>query len=278
METSLTSPSRTAPILAGSMPLFGMGRSHSGNPRGMHFDTPDGQGGTGGGGSGGQGGGTGDGGTGGTGGEGGGGAVVFSAEQQTVLNKAIADAVGRATSPLKQKLDAYEKADAERQKKGGGEGDKGGKEGSERQVAESVLQQQLADRDAKHADEIKKLSEQITTMRNRDKRAAVVNAAAKANAIDPSDVAALVDTAIDFDGDSLVVKGEDGAIVYSGAKPMSVEEFVGAFLAKKPHLVKSSGITGGGSGGDGNKQPAGDGKQKDSMSKISNGLKGLHRR
>jgi hypothetical protein len=275
MKTSQTLNNRPAPLLAGSMPFLGMGRSHSGNPRGMHFDTPDGQGGTGGGGTGG----TGDGGTGGTGGTGGGEGgtggtpAAFTPEQQAVLNKAIADATGRAVAPYKQKLEAYEKAEAERNAKKGGEGDKGGKE--ERQVAESVLQQQLADRDTKHADEIKKLNETITAMRNRDKRAAIVNAASKANAIDPGDVADLVASTVDFDGDSLVVRGEDGSIVYSGAKPMSVEEYVGSFLTKKPHLVKSSGITGGGAGGDGTKQPAGGDKPTTGLGKISAGLKKL---
>lgn len=76
------------------------------------------------------------------------------------------------------------------------------------------------------------------------KRAAIVQAASDANAVDPSDVFLLLERSVEFDEQTgqLVVLGEQGQRLAT-----SVKDHVAAWLQTKPHHVRAAGGTGGNS-------------------------------
>jgi hypothetical protein len=94
------------------------------------------------------------------------------------------------------------------------------------------------------------LANTVNQYRTKEKAAALVDAAAKAKAVDPGVVAKLcADSVGHDDAGNLVVLSADGTPKLNAkGNPMSPQEFVSTFIAENPFLAAPSGTSGGGSG------------------------------
>lgn len=121
------------------------------------------------------------------------------------------------------------------------------------------LDEQLVKRDAewkskldaalKERDDARTGADQVRRdYQHKERHAALVNAAAKVKAIDPQIVAQLTADGIDFaDDGSLFVKGDGAPRINAKGNPMSLDEFVSAYVAERQFLVQGSGTQGAGS-------------------------------
>ena len=184
-------------------------------------------------------------------------AVEFSNDQQQLLEAKINEAFGRGAAKAERELTA-KIAELESQLKAKAEQPKA--ESAGKSYSDDDLKKAIAARETElkglleqtQKDSQTKLSaaeQRIAALLDKDKTAAIVTAAAKANAIDPSDVVALVGGMVHHGDDgSLVVLNEQGQPkLGKNGDPMTVEDFVATYLAAKPHLVRGANTGGAGS-------------------------------
>lgn len=98
-------------------------------------------------------------------------------------------------------------------------------------------------------DRIDALSKQVMNLLGEKKRGAVISAASRANAVDPEIVAQLVESFVDFDDENAIFfKDAKGEARYgSKGDYLTADEFISEFLDGKPYLRKSGATPGGGS-------------------------------
>lgn len=108
----------------------------------------------------------------------------------------------------------------------------------------------LADKDGEHAKERDALTKRIESLLTNAKKAALVDAAAKAKALDPQVVATLVgDQVVVGEGDALQVVDEQGRPrLDSKGNALGLEGLVAEFLESKPFLRAGANTPGAGSG------------------------------
>jgi hypothetical protein len=115
-----------------------------------------------------------------------------------------------------------------------------------------------------YTEKLSKLTEELRRDRVRSK---LVSAAAAAGAIDPEDIADLLEKRVKFDSEKLeisVLKEDLESEALNGdGDPLSIEDLVGGFLTKKKHLARAADGEGGGAKGGKSKSNAGQ-EKKDS--------------
>lgn len=122
---------------------------------------------------------------------------------------------------------------------------------------QAELQQLLAQKDEEYKPKLMAAEERVAKLLEKERSAAIIGAAAKANAIDPEDVALLVGrfVAHDEDGNVVVLNERGSNRLNAKGEPMSVEEFVKSFVDSKPHLKRGSNTPGVGSTTDNTRDP-----------------------
>lgn len=103
--------------------------------------------------------------------------------------------------------------------------------------------------------ELADLGEQLTRI-HVDK--ALLAAASQAKAINPQQIVMLLKGSVHYDRqtDSVEIR-ENGSPLYKGGRPVTLDQFVGDFLAANPHFLPA-GPSGGGAAGDGGRAASGD--------------------
>lgn len=205
--------------------------------------------------------------------------VNFSAEQQTWLEKKLNEMFARgAEKGEKTWKEKYEALEAENAKLKAGPDDKKaddkGKGDGEKTYTQADVAALLAKKDEEFNPKLTAAEQKVTALMARDRHAEIVTAAVKAKAIDPEDIAILVGQHIQHDEDGkIVVANEKGqARLNSKGDPMTVEEFVTAFVNSKPHLKQGANTSGAGSNTNNNGNT--DTKNMRPVDKIASGLKG----
>lgn len=216
-------------------------------------------------------------------------AVEFSAPQQAKVQELIDGTYAKAAAKTEAKFKAeMEKLQAEIEKLKGGDGkdgdkgDKGGDKGDKTYTKEQV-DQALAQAEERHeiklkaeAEARKSAEEKATNLLVKDRQAAIISAAAKANAINPDEIVLLTGHQIahDEEGNIIVLNDKGGARLGPKGDPLTVEEFIRDFIEKRPNHKKGSG-TGGAGSDTGNRQSGDSSTPKTPRDKIKAGLKVL---
>lgn len=216
--------------------------------------------------------------------------VSFDAAQQAKVQELIDATYAKAAAKTEAKVKGeLEKLQAELEKLKGGEngGEKPGDKtkdadkGGEKTYTKEQLDRLLADADERHSAKLKVEAEKVTVAEERalkllekDRTAAIVSAAAKAQAIDPEEVAALTlrHVAHDDEGNITVLNEKGGARLGPKGDPLTVEEFIRDWIEKRPHHKRGSGTGGAGSGTDGKPGQA-DLAKLTPVERIARGLK-----
>lgn len=216
-------------------------RRHTPNPIGLHFDDDEGAG----------------------GGNDDEEEPEFTPAQQKKLNKLIDEAhakgMNKGSAKLQKELDAIKQKMLDDAKK------TGGKDGKDAKFTQEDL-------NAAISEALKEPSEKLTEMQKREeaskakeRNAAIISAASKADAVNPTQLAKLVaDNVVhDEDGEIVVLRDNGKPWLSKKGEPITVDDFVLEFLADKAnaHLKKGSGKAGSGSSsqnnGKGSKTPQG---------------------
>lgn len=175
----------------------------------------------------------------------------FTPEQQAKLQELINDAFGKGASKAEKAQAArIQQLEAELAKlKTPKPQDKPQDKPEGKTYTQAELQELLAQRDEEYKPKLTAAEERVTKLLEKERSAAIIGAAAKANAIDPEDVALLVGRFVTHDEDgSVVVLGERGTPrLNAKGESMSVEEFVKSYVDSKPHLKRGSNTPGVGS-------------------------------
>lgn len=196
--------------------------------------------------------------------------VSFSADQQAKVQEIVDSTYAKAAAKTEAKVKAeMAQLQAEITKLKGDGGDKGdpkpgekpkGDGKDEKTYTKDQLEQTL--RQAEERWEVKlgaetkaktDAEERALKLLEKDRRATIVSAAAKALAIDPEEVADLTlrHVAHDDEGGIIVLNEKGGARLGPKGDPLTVEEFVRDWVEKRPHHKRGSGTGGAGSGTDG---------------------------
>lgn len=171
--------------------------------------------------------------------------VEFTHEQQVKLNELINQAHGKAYGKAQKehsdKIAALEAQIAKLTAKPDKTEKQGYDEDAVRKLVDGVR--------AEYEPQVKGYQDQIGKLMGHQRNAAIVSAAARANAVDPDVVASLMGDRVGFDDEhGLIVIGSNGQPeLNSKAAPKSVEEAVREFLDAKPYLKKASNSGGAGS-------------------------------
>ena len=197
------------------------------------------------------------GGSGGAGGSGGGApqdskpGAEFTPEQQAKLQELINDAFGKGASKAeKAQATRIQELEAELAKfKNQKPQDKPEEKPEGKVYTQAEVQELLAKRDEEFKPKLTAAEERVAKLLEKERSAAIIGAAAKANAIDPEDVALLVGryVAHDEDGNVVVLNERGSTRLNSKGDPMTVEEFVKSFVDTKPHLKRGANTPGVGS-------------------------------
>lgn len=173
---------------------------------------------------------------------------TFTREDLEAIVQKRIDAAKRATRDevlRRYNLSESDRAELEQARKDRAEAER--RKLEEKGQYEAAIKARLDAKDAEWApkyDEVKSKADKATS---RLERAMIDNAllaaAAKSNAIDPGDVAALLRGRVKLseDLDGVVVYDANGVPAYApGGAEMTVEQLVQSFLATKPHLVRAT--------------------------------------
>ena len=168
--------------------------------------------------------------------------VIFTAEQQSVVEKIVDQAHVRAKASatkeaaamidaLKAEIaDANEKASASASKKNTDQSD--------------ATAKQIAEMNEKHKDELAARDVQIKRAADSNKQAKIYAAISKHDVMDIADVAKLVSGNIALDENEVpIILDETGNTridVNENGAPMTIETFMGEWLNERPHFLKSS--------------------------------------
>lgn len=181
-----------------------------------------------------------------------GGAITFATQDE--LDEFLEKRIGRTRRTYDKQIDDLTKEVEKLKGKGGKDAQQGAQgqqaQGNERTYTQAELQELIAKRDEEYTPKLKAAEDRVSKLLEKERSAAIISAAARANAIDPEDVSLLVGRHVSHDEDgALVVLNEKGTPrLNSKGEPLSVEEFVKAFVESKPHLKRGSGTSGAGSG------------------------------
>lgn len=101
------------------------------------------------------------------------------------------------------------------------------------------------------SEEVEKLKAELEGLKHERKTAALLRAVSRHNVVDAEEVVELLRNRIGTDDSgSLMVVGETGAArINNAGQPVSVEEYVGRWLAERPHHLRTSAGSGSGSTG-----------------------------
>lgn len=181
------------------------------------------------------------------------GKIEFTPSQQTFLEKRINEAYrkgaektegklnGRITE-LSNALEALKNAKPEAGKKPEGEGEKTYSQAEVKKLIEEALKEPT--------EKLTAAETKAKALLSKDRESAIVAAAGKANvAGDYREFAILVDRFVIHDDEGKLMVTEDGNTPKLNSKgdPVSVDEFVKAYVDARPHLKKGTGIAGAGS-------------------------------
>ncbi len=176
----------------------------------------------------------------------------FTPEQQAKLQELINDAFGKGASKAeKAQASKIQQLEAELAKlKTPKPQDKPQDKPEGKVYTQAELQDLLNQKDQEYKPKLTAAEERVAKLLDKERLASIISAAAKANAIDPDDVALLVGRFVTHDDDGkVIVLNEHGnaARLNSKGDPMSVEEFVKSFVDGKPHLKRGANTPGVGS-------------------------------
>lgn len=168
--------------------------------------------------------------------------VIFTADQQAVVEKIVDQAHVRAKASatkeaagmieaLKAEIaDANEKANATASKKTTDQSD--------------ATAKQIAEMNERHKTELAERDVQIKKAAYANKQAKIFAAISKHDVMDIADVAALVAGNVDLDeNEVLIIKDETGNTridVNENGAPMTIDTYIGEWLNERPHFLKSS--------------------------------------
>jgi len=115
---------------------------------------------------------------------------------------------------------------------------------------QEALDSLLADRDAKHSEELAKLTDQVGNLKGKDKENALLMAIGKHDTINPEHIMRLIggNVNIDESGNPIVVDDNGQPKLNTDLKPMALSEYVTSWLADNPNFLKGSGGGGGSQG------------------------------
>ena len=138
-------------------------------------------------------------------------------------------------------------------------------------ISKEELEKLLEQKDKEYSEKEKTLSEKLNSLSSQKKTAAIINAAAKLNAINPEVVAKLcADTVkIDESGNIFIANENGNPIVGTDGKELTIDKHVESFLKENEYLVKPSGTQGAGSNTQGGGQSAGNNVSLDNLATMS---------
>ena len=175
--------------------------------------------------------------------------MEFTAEQQTFIDGLIKDAYTKAFTKAQANMTddiatAVTKAETKFQSK---------LTASEKKVQElelAVASKNNTDNTA-YNERIAKIEGKFKKAAERASKGDLESAAAKFNAVNPSQAAVLLraHTVTDEDGNLTVINADGKPRNDESNKPMTLEALAAEFLKANPHLVNASGSAGSGSGG-----------------------------
>ncbi len=177
--------------------------------------------------------------------------VEFTPEQQArmqeIINETYGKAFGKAQSDHAAQLKALQ--DEIAKLKGGKSGGKDEKGGDGKGYGEDDVKKLLDGVRGEYEPKLTAYQQQVEQLRNHQRTAAIVSAAAKAKAVDPEVVAKLIGPDVGFDDEQrLVVLDANGRPrLNHKAEPMSIEEYVTAVLNERPYLRQATNAGGAGS-------------------------------
>lgn len=178
-----------------------------------------------------------------------GGINITQEKLNELIDKAHAKGASKAERAVADKLKEYEAKLAKLESTNAN--GKAGKSYTQEDL-DAILERREAEKRAQFAEleqAHQAVQDKAAKMLAKERRAAIVAAAAKHKAVDAADVADLLERHIAHDDDEALIVLDERGKPRLGPKgsPLTVDEFVKTFLDTKPHLKQGTGTTGAGS-------------------------------
>lgn len=149
---------------------------------------------------------------------------------------------GSANSEEKKELEELRQKLKDLESKGTDDKNKG--------LSQEEVQRLLKQKEDEYLPKIKTYEDKLATYMAEKKKAAIINEAAKLNAVDPEIVAKLCSDAVHVgdDGNLFIANEKGNPLIGTDGKELGIGKYVESFLGERTYLVKPSGTNGAGSG------------------------------